>query len=63
MIKWQGQPDIVNTITEYLNYFFAGIFTIEAIVKIIAFGKIYFKDKWNLFDLIVVSVTIATIIL
>ena len=34
------------------------IFTIEAIVKIIAQKKNYFKDSWNLFDFTIVIVTI-----
>jgi hypothetical protein len=28
---------------------------LEAIIKIVAFGKRYFKDKWNIFDFIVVT--------
>ena len=42
---------------------FAAIFTIEAVIKIIARGKVYFKDYWNIFDFLVVTVTIIGIIL
>ena len=35
------------------------IFTCEAILKIIAFKKNYFKDSWNLFDLTVVILTLV----
>ena len=49
--------------TEMLNYIFAGIFTIEAIIKIVALGRFYFKDNWNLFDLVVVIVTLLGIII
>ena len=42
---------------------FASIFTLEAIIKIIALGKIYFKDSWNIFDFVVVILTIVGIIL
>jgi hypothetical protein len=33
---------------------FAGIFTIEAFIKLIAYGKKYFEDGWNNFDLFIV---------
>jgi hypothetical protein len=38
-----------------MNYIFTGVFTVEAIIKIIGLGfKLYFKDKWNLFDFVIV---------
>ena len=39
---------------EYLNYVFMVIFTIEAIIKLIALKCDYFRDGWNWFDFIVV---------
>ena len=39
---------------EYLNYIFSAIFTIEAGIKLVALGKKYFKEVWNIFDFIVV---------
>ena len=39
---------------EYLNYIFSAIFTVEAIIKLAALGKKYFKETWNIFDFIVV---------
>ena len=56
-------PNIVNDVNDILNYVFAAIFTIEAIIKIIAFGKFYFKDNWNIFDFIIVIGTAIAIIL
>lgn len=56
-------PKIVSDINEILNYVFAAIFTIEAIIKITAFGKLYFKDNWNVFDFIIVVGTAIAIIL
>ena len=35
------------------------IFTIEAIVKLIAQRCLYFKDSWNIFDFTVVVLTIV----
>ena len=46
-----------------LNYFFAVVFTFEALIKIIALGKNYFKNNWNTFDLIVVIISDVGIVL
>ena len=41
-------------VLEILNYIFTVIYTVEMVVKMIAFGKGYFKDSWCLFDFIIV---------
>ena len=51
------------TAIEYLNYAFSIIFTFEAIIKLIAMRKNYFKDSWNIFDFIVVVGTWLVIII
>jgi len=61
MVEWYNQPSYISDITEIINYIFAGIFTVEAIIKISGLGKHYFKDRWNLFDFIVVLGTAAGI--
>ena len=48
---------------DIINYVFAAIFTIEAILKIIALGKNYFCDGWNCFDFIIVSGTLISILI
>jgi hypothetical protein len=42
---------------EIVNYIFGGIFTVEAIFKIFAYRKNYFRDAWNKFDFSVVTLT------
>jgi len=37
-----------------MNLIFNGFFTIEALIKMMAFGKFYFKERWNIFDFIIV---------
>ena len=54
MITWYDNPEQVYLITDILNYFFALVFTLEAIIKLISQGKRYFKDSWNIFDLVIV---------
>ena len=56
-VKWYMMPEIVTEVVEILNYVFMVIFTIEAIVKIIAMKSKYFKDGWNVFDFTVVLLT------
>ncbi len=54
MIKWYGQSRESRQVIEILNIVFAVIFTLEAAIKIIGLGKLYFKDSWNVFDFIIV---------
>jgi hypothetical protein len=46
-----------------LNIFFSGLFLVEAVIKIIANGALYFHDLWNLFDLFITIVSCLTIAL
>jgi voltage-dependent calcium channel L type alpha-1D len=48
---------------EVINYVFMFIFTIEAIIKLVAMKVLYFKDNWNLFDFIVVVLTAVVLAL
>ena len=51
------QPDQLTLALDILNYVFAGIFTIEMILKLLAEGKNYFRQGWNVFDCLIVSGT------
>ena len=44
---------------ESINYFFISVFTVEAVIKIVALGKIYFYDSWNRYDFTIVVITIV----
>ena len=46
-----------------INYFFMGVFTIEAIIKVYALRKNYFKTAWNIFDFTVVVGTLVILII
>lgn len=62
MLKWYRQPVSVDKVNEYLNTIFTVIFTIEALIRITAIGVYdYFKDGWNIFDLIVAAGSITGI--
>jgi hypothetical protein len=43
MVKWYREPDIIQNISEILNYIFTAIFFVEAFIKIIAIApRVYF---------------------
>jgi len=55
-----GQSDKMTRILTTGNYVFTGIFTAEAILKIIAMAPVkYLKDGWNVFDLIIVTLSLV----
>lgn len=49
-----GQHPLFGVFLERINDFFAVVFTLEAIAKLIALGRRYFRDPWNRFDFCVV---------
>ncbi len=49
--------------TDILNYLFTVAFTLEAVIKILGQGSLYFKDGWNLFDFSVVVSSIISVFL
>jgi hypothetical protein len=46
-----------------LNIIFTSLFILEAIIKLIGFGKRYFLEPWNVFDFVVSLVSLLGIIL
>ena len=56
-IKWYIMPLWIVSVIEVVNYVFMVIFTLEAVIKIIAMGGNYFKESWNIFDFTVVVMT------
>lgn len=49
---------ILSNILDYLNMFFIVIFTAECSLKVFALRHYYFKEPWNLFDFVVVILSI-----
>jgi|LauGreDrversion4_2_1035121.scaffolds.fasta_scaffold11516_2 hypothetical protein len=47
---------------EIMNYIFSGVFITEFFIKIIGYRERYFKDSWNVFDMVIVIFTIIGII-
>ncbi|KAJ8301680.1 hypothetical protein KUTeg_020667 [Tegillarca granosa] len=54
-MKHEGQSEAYADALDYLNMIFTGVFTVEFILKLLAFRfKNYFGDAWNVFDFIIV---------
>ena len=62
-LKWHRNPKDLETSIEIINYTFAAIFTLEAILKLIGLGKEYFREGWNRFDFFIVIGTFIGIII
>ena len=55
-----GQSDRMARILTTGNYVFTGIFTTEAILKIIAVSPAkYLRDGWNVFDSFIVTLSLV----
>uniref|UniRef100_A0A8C5FYM2 Voltage-dependent L-type calcium channel subunit alpha n=1 Tax=Gouania willdenowi TaxID=441366 RepID=A0A8C5FYM2_GOUWI len=63
-IQHHGQSHVFNYVMDILNMVFTGVFTVEMILKLIAFKpRGYVGDAWNLFDALVVIGSVVDIIL
>jgi len=62
-MTWYDQGNAIQQVLINVNFAFMAIFTIEAILKLIAMKLAYFKDGWNVFDFIVVVATIVALII
>jgi hypothetical protein len=62
-LKWYGQTKEVEDQLEIVSHVFGTIFTIEAIMKIIAYRRNYFREAWNKFDFTVVILTWLVVII
>ncbi|XP_078316452.1 sodium channel protein para-like isoform X16 [Crassostrea virginica] len=57
------QSDMFTTILDQINMTFIIIFTIECVLKLIGLRHYYFKFPWNIFDFIVVVLSIVGVAL
>ncbi|XP_068605395.1 voltage-dependent R-type calcium channel subunit alpha-1E-like [Brachionichthys hirsutus] len=63
MMKYYSAPAAYDTVLKHLNTAFTVLFSLECILKIMAFGFVnYFRDTWNIFDFITVLGSITEII-
>ncbi|XP_071371176.1 voltage-dependent L-type calcium channel subunit alpha-1D [Centroberyx affinis] len=61
-IQHYGQSQLFNYAMDILNMVFTGVFTVEMILKLIAFKpRHYFADAWNTFDALIVVGSVVDI--
>ncbi|XP_034151619.1 voltage-dependent L-type calcium channel subunit alpha-1D isoform X5 [Esox lucius] len=61
-IQHYGQSRLFNYAMDILNMVFTGVFTVEMILKLIAFKpRHYFADAWNTFDALIVVGSVVDI--
>lgn len=60
-INWYSQPVSVDDDLDYINYGFATIFGVEAVLKLYSLGfSLYFRDGGNVFDFIIVITSVIS---
>ncbi|XP_019734524.1 voltage-dependent R-type calcium channel subunit alpha-1E isoform X3 [Hippocampus comes] len=63
MMKYHSAPTAYDMVLKHLNTAFTVLFSLECILKIMAFGFVnYFRDTWNIFDFITVLGSITEIV-
>uniref|UniRef100_A0A1A8SCM2 Calcium channel, voltage-dependent, R type, alpha 1E subunit n=1 Tax=Nothobranchius rachovii TaxID=451742 RepID=A0A1A8SCM2_9TELE len=63
MMKYHSAPTAYDAVLKHLNTAFTVLFSMECILKIMAFGLVnYFRDTWNIFDFITVLGSITEIV-
>ncbi|KAJ8363179.1 hypothetical protein SKAU_G00120100 [Synaphobranchus kaupii] len=63
MMKYDGASKAYEDVLKNLNIVFTSLFSMECVLKIIAFGVLnYFKDAWNVFDFVTVLGSITDIL-
>ncbi|XP_035662329.1 sodium channel protein type 4 subunit alpha B-like isoform X1 [Branchiostoma floridae] len=63
MIEHYRQSDKLKEALELINIIFIAVFTFEAVLKIIGQRWYYFKQPWNIFDFVVVVMSLLGLIL
>ncbi len=53
-LHFNGAPALLQDVLFVSNLVFTAIFTLEATLKMLGMGKLYFRSRWNVFDFIVV---------
>ena len=57
MEHYEQKDELTQSLT-IVNEIFIAIFTVECVMKVIALRHYYFKQPWNVFDFIVVVMSI-----
>lgn len=60
-IEYHDQSPDYSEALKYVNGVFIVIFTMECIMKLLGLRLYYFKEPWNVFDFVVVVVSVLSL--
>ncbi|NXX83191.1 SCN5A protein, partial [Urocolius indicus] len=63
MVETHGQSDVKTNVLNKINILFVAIFTAECVLKLVALRQYYFSNAWNIFDLVVVIMSLIALLL
>ncbi|NXC41526.1 SCN5A protein, partial [Penelope pileata] len=63
MVETHGQSDTKTNVLNKINILFVAIFTTECILKLLALRQYYFSNAWNIFDIVVVIMSLVALLL
>jgi len=58
----ETSPDVMARIGGFLlaaNKFILGVFVVEILIKLVAFGPRFFRSGWNVFDFLIVGISVV----
>jgi len=58
-VRWKSWSVYRASTLAYVNQVFVAIFTLECVLKLLALRWHYFKEPWNVFDFVVVLISVA----
>ena len=61
--RYDRDGNLMENFQNYSFYFFSFCFTVEILMKLIAYRKLYFIDVWNKFDFIVILISNCSVMM
>ena len=59
-LEYNNMPRTFEDALDYVNLMFVSVFTMECFMKLLALRLYYFKEPWNIFDFVIVVVSVLS---
>jgi len=59
-LEYDKMPPTMQDWLDYVNLLFISVFTMECFMKLLALRWYYFKEPWNIFDFVIVVVSVIS---
>ncbi|NXG22757.1 SCN5A protein, partial [Grallaria varia] len=63
MVETYEQSEAKTNVLNKINILFVAVFTAECVLKLLALRQYYFSNAWNIFDLVVVIMSLVALLL